>query len=70
MPGEKMIPPKNLRLVDGELVMDDGSDVREYLRQWAKRVGADENTPVNLLRHEDLMRSYWGSMDERFALAS
>ena len=37
--GASMIkePPNNLRLIDGELVMADGSDVREYLRAWAER---------------------------------
>ena len=73
-------PPNNLRLVDGELVMADGSDVREYLRAWAERVGITPDTPLSMVSRDDLVelaerathRACLCNMvaDERFALAS
>lgn len=44
-----------LRIVKGKLVMDDGSSVKEYLKAWQQRVGIPDNTPVNLLEHDDLI---------------
>ena len=46
--------PNKLRLIDGELVLADGGDVREYLREFAKKAGVDENTPVALSSHDSL----------------
>ena len=73
-------PPNNLRLIDGELVMADGSDVREYLRAWAERVGVTPDTPLSIIPRANLVelaerathRVCLCSMvdDERFALAS
>ena len=73
-------PPNNLRLVDGELVMADGSDVREYLRAWAERFGITPDTPLSMVPRADLVllaerathRVCLCNMvaDERFALAS
>lgn len=39
-----------LRIIDGELVCKDGSDVKEYLRNYAIERGMDEDTPVVLLQ--------------------
>ena len=73
-------PPNNLRLMDGELVMADGSDVREYLRAWAERVGVTPDTPLSLIARDDLMKLAERATsrvclckmaaDERFALAA
>lgn len=73
-------PPNNLRLIDGELVMADGSDVREYLSAWAERVGVTPDTPLSMVSRADLVelaerathRICLCNMvaDERFALAS
>lgn len=73
-------PPNNLRLIDGELVMLDGSDVREYLRTWAERVGITPDTPLSMLSRANLVlleerathRVCLCNMvaDERFALAA
>lgn len=50
-------PPNNLRLIDGELVMADGSDVREYLRAWAERVGITPDTPLSMVSRDDLVNA-------------
>lgn len=73
-------PPNNLRLIDGELVMADGSDIREYLRAWAERVGVTPDTPLSMVPRADLVklaertthRICFCKMtaDERFALAA
>lgn len=73
-------PPNNLRLIDGELVMADGSDVREYLRAWAERVGITPDTPLSMVSRDDLVKLAERAThhvclcnmvaDERFALAS
>lgn len=66
-----IIIPDRLRIVDGELVMADGSDVREYLRAFAKRQGITENTPVSLMSRNivlDLIPE--ANPDERFMIAS
>lgn len=49
--------PDKLRLVDGELVMIDGSDVREYLRQWAIEAKVTANTPINVMARK-VVESY------------
>ena len=51
--------PNKLRLIDGELVLADGGDVREYLRAFAKKAGVDENTPVALSSHDSLRNWEW-----------
>lgn len=61
--------PDRLRLRDGLLVMDDGSDAREYLRDWARRANVDGDTPVNVLKRESVVRLQ-DDADLRFALAS
>ena len=73
-------PPNNLRLIDGELVMADGSDVREYLRAWAERIGITSDTPLSMVTRDDLMKLAYSAShtvcickltaDERFALAA
>ena len=73
-------PPNNLRLIDGELVMADGSDVREYLRAWAERVGVTPDTPLSMVTRDDLVKLAYRATsrvclckmvaDERFALAA
>ena len=73
-------PPNNLRLIDGELVMADGSDVREYLRAWAERMGIVSDTPLSMVTRNDLMKLANSARstvcickltaDERFALAA
>jgi hypothetical protein len=40
--------PNRLRLQNGELVMADGSDVREYLRAFAAKHAVTANTPLTL----------------------
>ncbi len=45
-------PPDRLRLIDGELALKDGGDVRDYLRDWAKRNGIDEQTSISLMPRE------------------
>lgn len=46
--------PDRLRLVDGELVLADGGDVREYLRAYAARAGVTAADPVNVLPRAEL----------------
>lgn len=66
-----IIIPDKLRIRDGELVMADGSDVREYLRAFAKRQGITESTPISLLSRNILLDLIpEANPDERYALAS
>jgi hypothetical protein len=44
--------PDKLRIVDGELVCADGSDVREYLRAFALRAKATADTPIVIMRRD------------------
>lgn len=53
-----MTLPNRLRLVDGELVMADGSDVREYLREFARRNCIDGNTPMTLVERSTAQRNH------------
>ena len=61
--------PDKLRLVDGVLVLADGGDVREYLREFARNAHIDSATPVVLMRrdgheadrHAAWMMRNWGS---------
>jgi hypothetical protein len=49
--------PNVLRVLpDGTLVCVDGRDVKAYLAEWAKKVGATKDTPVNIMRSEDQQR--------------
>lgn len=61
--------PDRLRLRDGVLVLDDGSDAREYLRDWARRANVGDDTPVNVLKRESVTRLQ-DEADMRFTLAS
>lgn len=61
--------PDRLRLRDGVLVLDDGSDAREYLRDWARRANVGDDTPVNVLKRESATRLQ-DEADMRFTLAS
>lgn len=47
-----------LRILQGKLVMDDGSSVEEYLKEWQQRLGIADYTAVNLMAREDLY-SLW-----------
>lgn len=49
--GEAGLPNK-LRLVDGELVCVDGSDVKAYLREWAEQAKVTADTPINIMRRD------------------
>lgn len=42
--------PDKLRLIDGELVCADGSNVREYLRDYALRAEIAPDEPVSIMR--------------------
>jgi hypothetical protein len=44
--------PNRLRVVDGELVMADGSDVEVYLKAWMERGNFSPDTPVTLMTTE------------------
>jgi hypothetical protein len=49
--------PNVLRVLpDGTLICVDGRDVKAYLAEWAKKVGADQQTPINIMRSEDQQR--------------
>jgi hypothetical protein len=49
--------PNILRVLpDGTLVCTDGRDVKAYLADWAAKVGADHQTPVNIMRSDDQQR--------------
>ncbi len=68
--------PNRLRLRDGELVLDDGGDVREYLRAFATRGKVTPDTPLTIrVRSQDQADvndaerwRYWGA--DRYALAA
>lgn len=47
-----------LRILQGKLVMDDGSSVEEYLKEWQQRVGVADYTAVNLMTRDNLY-SLW-----------
>jgi hypothetical protein len=49
--------PDKLRLIDGELSCVDGSDVKEYLREWAEATKVTADTPINIIRHDELKRA-------------
>lgn len=61
--------PNQLRIVDGELVCADGSDVRAYLREWAEQANVTPDTPINIMRRDGhnrdrelaLMMRHWAS---------
>lgn len=68
--------PSKLRLHDGVVVLEDGSDTSDYLKQWAKRRRVSPATPIcivdratlqNLIRYAEL---YSSQLDARYALAS
>lgn len=61
--------PNRLRLRDGVLVMDDGTDAREYLREWARRVNVGDDTPISVLKRDAVVRLQ-DKADMRFTLAS
>jgi len=42
-----------LRVVDGELVCADGSDVKEYLRDNCERLNISSQTPVCIIARSD-----------------
>lgn len=44
--------PNRLRIVDGELVLDDGGDVRQYLREFAELAKVTPDTPLVLMRRD------------------
>lgn len=49
--------PSILRLnAHGQLYCSDGREVTTYLREWAKRAGVTEETPLNIMRREDQQR--------------
>ena len=61
--------PNKLRIVDGEIVCADGTDAREYLRDFARRGNVDCETPIVVMRrdghesdrwHAHMMRN-WGA---------
>ena len=62
-------PADVLRLVDGKLVLKDGSDPTDYLKAWANEAGVSSDTPINLLRRdsyvkcrdESVMFQFWGA---------
>ena len=71
--------PDQLRIVDGKLVLKDGSDATEYLRAACERGVIKEGEPVNLMRRELAIRTLNDAAsyrmlkvtdDERYALAS
>lgn len=43
-----MAVPNRLRIVDGILVMDDGSSVQDYLKAWQIKVAIPNNSAVVL----------------------
>jgi len=61
--------PEKLRLIDGELVCADSSDVREYPRDYAKRAEIDPDEPITLMRQivaqrdrdDALMMRHWAA---------
>ena len=62
-------PPNKLRCVNGKIVMSDGSDPTEYLKQWIKLAEVKPNTPIIIVRrdtYEDLrgwamIAQHWGA---------
>lgn len=50
--GDTASLPNKLRIVDGELICADGSDVRDYLRAFAINANVDIETPVVLMRRD------------------
>ncbi len=73
-----MTSPTRLRLIDGQLAMDDGSDPVAYLSEWAAAIGATENTPLAITTSTNLdavvaQANRWCSCstpDERFAICA
>jgi hypothetical protein len=57
--------PDKLRLIDGELVCADGSDLKAYLKAWAERTNVTADTPINIMRRdavsEDQSLRHWAS---------
>lgn len=43
-----------LRIVDGELIMKDGSSSKEYLNEFVKYSGINNTTPIVVITKEDL----------------
>jgi hypothetical protein len=51
--------PNVLRIrADGTLFCSDGRNLQEYLSAWAKKAGATEDTPLNIMRREDHVRDH------------
>lgn len=62
-------PADVLRLVDGKLVLKDGSDPTDYLKAWANEAGVSSDTPINVMRRDEhiqmrdtsMMMQLWGA---------
>ena len=47
-----MTLPDRIIIEDGELKMCDGSDLKEYVKQWQTDQGIQNGTAVNISTHE------------------
>lgn len=47
---------KNLRVEDGDLVLEDGTSVQEYIKSWQEVEGIPNGTKVNVILHDHLTR--------------
>lgn len=57
--------PNMLRIVDGELICKDGSDVKEYLRKYSEDTGITPDTPIILVQqswYSALVDAYYTSV--------
>lgn len=67
-----MYIPTRLRIVEGRVVLDDGSDPTEYLKAFALRAGVSATTPICVVRSinaQSLLDDY-DRRDYGYALAS
>lgn len=47
--------PDSLRIRKGRLVQASGENVAQYLAKWAADVGATPDTPINIIRRDNLV---------------
>ena len=47
-----MTLPDRIIIEDGELKMRDGSDLKEYVKQWQSKAGIQNGTAVNISDHK------------------
>jgi len=53
-PKENLPPSKvNLKIVDGEILLENGESPKKYLKRWQKENGHKNGTPIRILTNRN-----------------